>query len=62
MFDNKINYWDLKYYMNKIEKQYYSVDHEKLKEYFPMEYVTEGMAEYFSLMIVCVHKEKRSAF
>lgn len=48
--------------MNKIEKQYYSVDHEKLKEYFPMEYVTEGMAEYFSLMIVCAHKEKRSAF
>ena len=48
--------------MNKIEKQYYSVDHEKLKEYFSMKYVTEGMSEYFGFNGFGVHKEKRSTF
>ena len=33
----------MRYYMNMIEKSKYSIDHEKLKEYFPLNAVITGM-------------------
>lgn len=32
----------MRYYMNIVEEKEFSVDHEKLKEYFPLEIVTKG--------------------
>ena len=45
-FNNKVNSWDMRYYMNLIEKENYAVDHEKIKEYFPVDIVTQGKKTY----------------
>ena len=42
-FDNKINMWDLRYCMTRVEERMYAVDQNVLKEYFPLETVTTGL-------------------
>jgi len=39
--------WDWRYYNNLLKKTKYSLDHEKIKEYFPLETVVKGMFEVF---------------
>ena len=39
-FNGKLDFWDMRYYNTMTEEKKYSVDHEKLKEYFPMKKVT----------------------
>jgi len=50
-FDGKIAKEDFWYYGNQIAKKDYSVDHEKLKEYFPLETVTKGMLEIYQRLL-----------
>merc|ERR1711892_72473 len=50
-FDGKIAKEDFWYYGNQVEKENYSVDKEKLKEYFPLEKVTSGMLEIYQTLL-----------
>ncbi|TMW55155.1 hypothetical protein Poli38472_013917 [Pythium oligandrum] len=50
-FDGKINMWDFRYYMDQYVKKYCSIDAEKMREYFPLEHVTnELLAMYQEIL------------
>lgn len=45
--DKVLRAWEWRYYNNLLKKTRYSIDHEKIKEYFPVETVVKGMFEVF---------------
>lgn len=45
--DNTIYNWEWRYYANRLKKEKYSIDYEKLREYFPLERVISGMFDVF---------------
>ena len=46
-YDGEVNFWDFRYYLNKVEETRYAVDKQKLKEYFQLEKVTAGLFEIY---------------
>lgn len=59
-FDGKINYWDMRYYMNVVEEKNYAVDHNKLKEYFPLQIVTKGLLDIYQELLGLVFEKIES--
>ncbi len=48
---DKLDPWDINYLVNQIKKRNYSLDNEKLKEYFPTENVMKNMLSLFSNLL-----------
>lgn len=46
-FDGVLSFWDLSYYATMIEETTYSLDKESLRQYFPLEKVTEGLLRIY---------------
>lgn len=46
--DAQLPIWDAPYWANEYKKKLYAVDDEKIKEYFPMEKVLDGMMNLFA--------------
>ena len=45
--EKTLNSWEVWYYNNQLKKEKYALDHEKIKEYFPLETVINGMFDIF---------------
>jgi len=50
-FDGEIRLWDVPYYSALAEERKYAVDHEALREYFPVERVTAGMFQIYERLL-----------
>ena len=49
--DGRFNAWDWRFYDNQLKKAKYAVDAQKIKEYFPADYVTEQMLGVYQKLL-----------
>ncbi len=56
-----VNQWDISYYSTQLQKRDYSLDKEKIKEYFPADVVIDGMFQVYSKMFGVHYEEITNA-
>ena len=49
--NTKLEYYDILYYINQLQKEKFNVDSEKVREYFPLETVKKGTFEIYSKLL-----------
>jgi thimet oligopeptidase len=47
----KLEYYDIAYYINQLQKEEFNVDSEKVREYFPLETMKKGTFEIYSKLL-----------
>ncbi|KAK3878956.1 hypothetical protein Pcinc_016442 [Petrolisthes cinctipes] len=47
----KLDFWDFRYYMNQVEEKLYAVDQNEVRQYFPLEKVTEGLLDIYQTLL-----------
>ncbi|CAH8846235.1 unnamed protein product [Trichobilharzia szidati] len=50
-FNNRIDPWDTRYYMNMVKEKDYSVDEEVLKKYFPLTTIKSGILRLYQHLL-----------
>jgi len=50
-FDGILHAWDTAYYRTKVEKTVYNVNHELIKQYFPLHVVTSGLLQIYQELL-----------
>jgi len=59
--DGKFNAWDWRFYDNQLKKAKYAVDAQKIKEYFPTDYVTEQMLDVYQKLLAVKFRRIQNA-
>lgn len=50
-FSGELHAWDTRYYMTQVEETEYAVDQNLLKEYFPLDVVTDGLLQIYQQLL-----------
>eukprot|EP00949_MAST-11_sp_MAST-11-sp1_P005036 g5036.t1 len=58
--DAQIHGWDRVYYSKKLAEEKFNVDHEKLREYFPLSVVKEGLLDIYQGLLGLTFEEDKS--
>ena len=57
-----VEYWEYRYYRDQLVQRDHQIDHEKIREYFPLKTVTDGMFEIYQTLLDVTYKEIPGAY
>lgn len=60
-FEEKLNMWDVQYYQRLREEREFGVDQESIKQYFPLQVVTQGMLSIYEELLDLKFVEEKGA-